>query len=126
MNKNRKEKVKLKLKKIREKKIQDQKYMRETNRLQRMINKLSNKSKRLFNPSHLPGNFVRAFTSLAEGTVVRYEYMGSVRYANIMKDNVMLVLHESEVTNFTECKFKNCQIKAKKGVDISNTEVIMV
>lgn len=126
MNKKRKEKVEQKLKKIREKRIQDQKYARETNRLQRQVAKLSNKGKRLFNPDHLPGNFVRVFTNIPEGTTVRYEYMNNVRYANILKDNIMLILHPSEVNSFTDCKFKNCQMKLKKLLDSAEMEVILV
>jgi len=126
MNKKRKEKVEQKLKKIREKRIQDQKYARETNRLQRQVIKLSSKSKRLFNPQHLPGNFVRVFTNIPEGTTVRYEYMNNIRYANILKDNIMLILHPSEVNSFIDCKFKNCQMKLKKSLDSPETEVILV
>lgn len=126
MRLKRKEKVKQKLRKIREKRTQDQKYARETNRLQRQALKLSNKGKRLFNPEHLPGNFVRVYTDISEGTVVRYNYKDSIRYANILKDNVMLILHPSEVNTFKDCKFKNCQMKLIKSVDSAETEVIMV
>lgn len=129
--KNRKEKVKQKLRKIREANVQKKKYERETNRLQRQMIKLSNKSTRLFNPPHLPGNFVRAFTELSPGTIVRYVYKDDVIYGEVKGNDIVLILHESELktfvnATFVDAKFKNGKIIVKKLVDSADTEVIMV
>jgi hypothetical protein len=126
----RQERVKKKLQKIREQRLQQKKYEKETARLQRQIAKVANKeisrSTRLFNPSHLPGNFVRSFNKIAPETVVQYSYMKKTVYAQIKSNNLMLILHESEVKDFSVAKFKNGQMKLIKSLDTADTEVIMV
>jgi hypothetical protein len=125
----RQKRVKQKLQKIREQRVQQKKYEKETARLQRQTAKISDKeisrSTRLFNPSHSPGNFVRSFNDISQQTVVQYSYMGKTVYAEIKSNNLMLILHESEVKDFSVAKFKNGQMKLTKSLDNADTEVIM-
>ena len=126
----RQERVKAKLQKIRERRIQEKKYEKETARLQRQVLKVSSKeasrATRLFNPSHSPGNFVRSFNDIGPGTVVQYLYMGKTVYAEIKSASLMLILHESEVKDFSMAKFKNGQMKLVRSLENADTEVIMM
>jgi hypothetical protein len=124
--KNRKKLVKAKLDKIRKTNQEKARYEKQIFLLKRESEKLSNKQNRLFTPDHLPGNFVRVISDIREETVVRYSYHQEIRFARILKNDLMLVLHSSEVSSFIDAKFKNGRMRPSKSLDKSETEVIMV
>lgn len=126
MNSKRKEKVKQKLKKIREKRVQDKKYAKETYLLQIQAQRLSNRGSKIVTPPHVPGNILRILTDIPENTVVRYEYKGYINFANIMSPEAMIILDPSVAMSFQDAKFRNSRMRLKKTVDTSETEVIMV
>lgn len=126
MNNKRKEKVKQKLEKIRAKRIQDQKYAKETYLLQSQTRKLTNKGSKIITPQHTIGNVLRILTDIPENTVVRYEYRGYINFANIMSSEAMVILDPSVVASYKDAKFRNSRMRFKKTIDTSETEVIMV
>lgn len=122
---NRKESVRKKLFKIRQARQQNNKVERETQRLKRETDKISNKGFTIRMPTRTVGVFVPVETDISQDTVVSYIYAKSLEYAKVLNPSTLLLLSEAEAENAVECTFKNGRLKLKKPLDNSVTDATM-
>lgn len=118
--------VKDKLFKIRKARMENKKIEKETFRLKRETDRISNKGFTIKNPIRVIGAFVPVETDIAQDTLVSYKYAGKQEYAKVLNNNTLLLIDDPGEEYTIQCIFKNGRLRTKKTLDNTDKEVIMV
>lgn len=118
--------VKDKLFKIRKARMENKKMEKETFRLKRETDRISNKGFTIKNPIRVIGAFVPVETSIPQDTIVSYKYAGQQECAKVLNSNTLLLIDSPGEDYTVECVFKNGRLRPKKALDNTDKEVIMV
>lgn len=114
---NRKEKVRQKLIKNRNRLQQENKIKNETYHLSKETDKISNRGVKIIRPQRVPGLVIPVETTLEPDTIVRYKYNDKLEVAKILTDIPGMILVEDNNQPAIECKFKNQRLIPKEKID---------